>query len=65
MPKSAHAFTLKEIKAITGNNKTLIGRGGFGPVYYGKLADGKEVAVKVRATDSKQGYSEFLNEVRC
>ncbi|KAG6550620.1 hypothetical protein Mapa_007873 [Marchantia paleacea] len=64
LPKSAHAFTLKEIKAITGNNKTLIGKGGFGPVYYGKLADGKEVAVKVRATDSKQGAGEFLNEVR-
>ncbi|KAG6544955.1 hypothetical protein Mapa_013647 [Marchantia paleacea] len=64
MPKSAKAFTLKQIKRITENNKTLIGKGGFGPVYYGKLSDGKEVAVKIRSTDSKQGAGEFLNEVR-
>ncbi|KAG6556926.1 hypothetical protein Mapa_001341 [Marchantia paleacea] len=64
MPKSAQSFSMKEIKAITNNFKTLIGKGGFGPVYYGKLPDGKEVAVKVRATDSKQGADEFLNEVR-
>ncbi|KAG6540963.1 hypothetical protein Mapa_017633 [Marchantia paleacea] len=64
MPRSAQSFSLKEIKAITHNYKTLIGKGGFGPVYYGKLPDGKEVAVKVRASDSKQGADEFLNEVR-
>ncbi|KAG6554619.1 hypothetical protein Mapa_003637 [Marchantia paleacea] len=64
MPKSAKSFSLKDIKTITGNYKTLIGKGGFGPVYYGKLSDGKEVAVKVRAADSKQGVGEFLNEVR-
>ncbi|KAG6540962.1 hypothetical protein Mapa_017632 [Marchantia paleacea] len=64
MPKSALSFSLKEIKAITNNYKTLIGKGGFGPVYHGKLPDGEEVAVKVRATDSKQGADEFLNEVR-
>ncbi|OAE34468.1 hypothetical protein AXG93_3472s1030 [Marchantia polymorpha subsp. ruderalis] len=64
MPSSAQSFSLKEIKAITQNYKTLIGKGGFGPVYYGKLPDGKEVAVKVRASDSKQGADEFLNEVR-
>ncbi|OAE26878.1 hypothetical protein AXG93_4360s1330 [Marchantia polymorpha subsp. ruderalis] len=64
MPKSAKAFTLKQIKEITENKKTLIGKGGFGTVYYGKLSDGKEVAVKIRAPDSKQGTIEFLNEVR-
>ncbi|KAG6554650.1 hypothetical protein Mapa_003668 [Marchantia paleacea] len=64
MPKSAQSFTLKEVKAITQNFKTLIGKGGFGPVYHGKLPNGKEVAVKVRATDSSQGADEFLNEVR-
>ncbi|KAG6554618.1 hypothetical protein Mapa_003636 [Marchantia paleacea] len=64
MPKSAKAFTLKDIRCITSNNRTLIGKGGFGPVYYGKLVNGKEVAVKVRAADSNQGVMEFLNEVR-
>ncbi|OAE34465.1 hypothetical protein AXG93_3472s1000 [Marchantia polymorpha subsp. ruderalis] len=64
MPESAQSFTLKEIKAITNDYKTVIGKGGFGPVYLGRLPDGKEVAVKVRASDSKQGADEFLNEVR-
>ncbi|OAE34469.1 hypothetical protein AXG93_3472s1040 [Marchantia polymorpha subsp. ruderalis] len=64
MPEAAKSFSLKEIKAITQNHKRVIGKGGFGPVYFGKLVDGKEVAVKVRATDSKQGAEEFLNEVR-
>lgn len=63
MPEAAKSFSLKEIKAITQNHKRVIGKGGFGPVYFGKLVDGKEVAVKVRATDSKQGAEEFLNEV--
>ncbi|OAE28664.1 hypothetical protein AXG93_2865s1050 [Marchantia polymorpha subsp. ruderalis] len=64
MPKSAKFFRLKDIKKMTCNYKTLIGKGGFGSVYHGKLSDGKEVAVKVRAADSKQGVGEFLNEVR-
>ncbi|OAE32100.1 hypothetical protein AXG93_4202s1020 [Marchantia polymorpha subsp. ruderalis] len=64
MPKSAQSFTFKEVKTITSNFKTSIGKGGFGDVYYGKLPDGKEVAVKVRASNSSQGADEFLNEVR-
>ncbi|KAL3697589.1 hypothetical protein R1sor_011665 [Riccia sorocarpa] len=64
MPQSVHGFTRKQLKALTENYKTRIGKGGFGSVYYGKLADGKEVAVKVRKSDSKQGSDEFLNEVR-
>ncbi|KAG6555621.1 hypothetical protein Mapa_002856 [Marchantia paleacea] len=64
MPKSVQAFTLKQIKLITERNQNFIAKGGFGNVYRGKLVDGREVAVKVRATDSKQGDREFLNEVR-
>ncbi|KAG6545159.1 hypothetical protein Mapa_013424 [Marchantia paleacea] len=41
IPKSALSFSLKEIKAITNNYKTLIGKGGFGSVYRGKLPDGE------------------------
>ncbi|BBN07993.1 hypothetical protein MPTK1_4g07920 [Marchantia polymorpha subsp. ruderalis] len=64
IPKTATGFTWKEIKSMTSDNKTLIGKGGFGAVYYGKLMDGEEVAVKIRSADSKQGSAEFLNEVR-
>jgi hypothetical protein len=32
-------------------------------VYYGKLEDGREVAVKIFYVKSSQGPSEFFNEV--
>ncbi|XP_047319061.1 G-type lectin S-receptor-like serine/threonine-protein kinase SD1-1 [Impatiens glandulifera] len=40
-----------------------IGQGGFGPVYKGELADGKEIAVKRLSQGSGQGLEEFKNEV--
>lgn len=40
-----------------------IGSGGFGVVYYGKLKDEKEIAVKVLGSNSYQGKREFSNEV--
>ncbi|KAJ0983583.1 hypothetical protein J5N97_011838 [Dioscorea zingiberensis] len=40
-----------------------LGEGGFGPVYKGQLADGKEIAVKRLAKTSVQGSDEFKNEV--
>jgi hypothetical protein len=33
-------------------------------VYYGRLPDGQEIAVKVLDKKSVQGSSEFLNEVQ-
>jgi hypothetical protein len=41
----------------------MIGKGGFGPVYYGKLEDGQDVAIKELDVQSTQGPSEFFNEV--
>ncbi|XP_031738212.1 G-type lectin S-receptor-like serine/threonine-protein kinase At1g11330 isoform X2 [Cucumis sativus] len=41
-----------------------LGQGGFGPVYKGKLLNGQEIAVKRLSRASKQGYEEFINEVR-
>ncbi|KAL9668183.1 hypothetical protein QQ045_002558 [Rhodiola kirilowii] len=42
-----------------------LGEGGYGPVYKGVLEGGREVAVKRLSLDSKQGYDEFKNEVKC
>ncbi|XP_072953940.1 probable LRR receptor-like serine/threonine-protein kinase At1g67720 [Typha angustifolia] len=61
--ESAHRYALLEIEDATGKFEKRIGSGGFGIVYYGKLADGKEIAVKVLTNDSYQGIREFLNEV--
>lgn len=52
---------------LTATNKfadtNKLGEGGFGPVYKGKLLDGKEIAVKRLSMRSSQGIEEFKNEV--
>ncbi|XP_073148897.1 probable LRR receptor-like serine/threonine-protein kinase At1g67720 isoform X2 [Henckelia pumila] len=62
-PDSVYCFKLSDIKASTNNFNRKIGSGGFGIVYYGRLNDGKEIAVKVLTNDSYQGKKEFSNEV--
>ncbi|CAK9212176.1 unnamed protein product [Sphagnum troendelagicum] len=59
----ANPYSLAHITIATDNFKIQIGKGGFGPVYYGKFEDGQEVAVKVLDVKSSQGPSEFFNEV--
>lgn len=54
---------LAEIEEATKGFEKKIGSGGFGVVYYGKLKDGKEIAVKVLTNNSYQGKREFSNEV--
>ncbi|KAL2660411.1 hypothetical protein AAZV13_03G139500 [Glycine max] len=61
--EAAHCFSFPEIENATNNFETKIGSGGFGIVYYGKLKDGKEIAVKVLTSNSYQGKREFSNEV--
>ncbi|XP_068665248.1 probable LRR receptor-like serine/threonine-protein kinase At5g48740 isoform X2 [Aristolochia californica] len=56
-------FSYKEIKVATNNFKDVIGQGGFGSVYLGKLPDGKLVAVKVRFDKTQLGADSFINEV--
>ncbi|URE48144.1 receptor-like serine threonine-protein kinase [Musa troglodytarum] len=42
-----HRFTYDELKAITNNFDLVLGKGGFGNVYHGRLHDGTELAVKL------------------
>ncbi|XP_010267807.1 PREDICTED: cysteine-rich receptor-like protein kinase 10 [Nelumbo nucifera] len=58
-------FKLDTIEAATAkfSNANKLGEGGFGPVYKGKLLDGKEIAVKRLSNNSRQGIQEFKNEV--
>ncbi|KAK4720615.1 hypothetical protein R3W88_010848 [Solanum pinnatisectum] len=58
-------FSLDTIANATSqfNEDNKLGQGGFGPVYKGKLEDGKEIAVKRLSKASKQGLEEFMNEV--
>lgn len=51
------------MQKATCNFTTLIGQGAFGPVYKAQMSTGETVAVKVLATDSKQGEKEFQTEV--
>ncbi|XP_056176537.1 probable LRR receptor-like serine/threonine-protein kinase At1g05700 [Syzygium oleosum] len=63
LSKNRH-FTFTEVTKITDNFTTVIGEGGFGKVYFGKLDDGTEVAVKMLSQSSKQGYKEFHTEAQ-
>ncbi|KAF7804493.1 putative LRR receptor-like serine/threonine-protein kinase [Senna tora] len=61
--EAARCFSLSELENATSNFGKKIGSGGFGVVYYGKLRDGTEIAVKVLTNDSCQVKREFSNEV--
>ncbi|KAB2049146.1 hypothetical protein F383_27465 [Gossypium arboreum] len=56
-------YSYKDLQKATHNFTTLIGQGAFGPVYKAQMSTGETVAVKVLATDSKQGEKEFQTEV--
>ncbi|KAL7220377.1 hypothetical protein ACSBR2_013291 [Camellia fascicularis] len=61
--EAAHCFALSELEDATKKFEKKVGSGGFGVVYYGKLKDGNEIAVKVLTSNSYQGKREFSNEV--
>ncbi|CAK9174338.1 unnamed protein product [Ilex paraguariensis] len=45
------------------SDSNMLGKGGFGNVYKGRLSNGQEIAVKRLSMNSKQGDLEFKNEV--
>ncbi|XP_057435164.1 probable serine/threonine-protein kinase PBL21 isoform X2 [Lotus japonicus] len=62
---AAASFGFRELADATRNFKeaNLIGEGGFGKVYKGRLTTGEAVAVKQLSHDGRQGFQEFVMEV--
>ncbi|KAL0399287.1 UNVERIFIED_CONTAM: Calcium/calmodulin-regulated receptor-like kinase [Sesamum radiatum] len=56
-------YSYKDLQKATCNFTTLIGQGAYGPVYKAQMSTGETVAVKMLASDSKQGEKEFQTEV--
>ncbi|KAG8042843.1 hypothetical protein GUJ93_ZPchr0088g33647 [Zizania palustris] len=58
-------FSYAELKLATNNfsSQNILGEGGYGPVYKGKLPDGRDIAVKQLSQSSHQGKSQFVAEV--
>ncbi|KAL9462125.1 hypothetical protein AB3S75_000178 [Citrus x aurantiifolia] len=60
-------FSLRELQVATDgfSNKNILGRGGFGKVYKGRLADGKLVAVKrLKEERTSGGELQFQTEMK-
>ncbi|KAJ0687940.1 putative protein kinase RLK-Pelle-WAK-LRK10L-1 family [Helianthus annuus] len=62
----AQVFTYEELEVATDNfnDSRQLGDGGFGAVYFGKLLDGREVAVKRLYENNFKRVEQFINEVR-
>eukprot|EP00257_Ricinus_communis_P026734 XP_025014148.1 LEAF RUST 10 DISEASE-RESISTANCE LOCUS RECEPTOR-LIKE PROTEIN KINASE-like 1.2 isoform X3 [Ricinus communis] len=60
-----HLFTYAELEQATNNFDSAkeLGEGGFGTVYYGKLRDGRTVAVKRLYENNFKRVEQFMNEV--
>ncbi|AQK46208.1 Putative leucine-rich repeat receptor-like protein kinase family protein [Zea mays] len=60
-----NVFVYGELRTATENfsSNNLLGEGGYGSVYKGKLADGRVVAVKQLSETSHQGKQQFAAEI--
>ncbi|KAL9859774.1 putative LRR receptor-like serine/threonine-protein kinaseRLK-Pelle-LRR-I-1 family [Arabidopsis thaliana] len=56
-------FTYAEVLTMTNNFQKILGKGGFGIVYYGSVNGTEQVAVKMLSHSSAQGYKQFKAEV--
>lgn len=55
-------YSYSDVLRITNNFERMLGEGGFGRVYYGKI-ENTEVSVKMLSPQSVQGYRQFQAEV--
>ncbi|KAL0909426.1 hypothetical protein M5K25_020296 [Dendrobium thyrsiflorum] len=60
-----NTFSYSELRTATEdfNQSNFLGEGGFGPVFKGKLHDGRMVAVKQLSLASQQGERQFTAEI--
>ncbi|KAL1833547.1 hypothetical protein ACET3Z_003198 [Daucus carota] len=58
-------YDFDAVKSATNNfsPENVLGKGGFGVVYKGRLSDGREIAVKRLLQNATQGELEFKNEI--
>ena len=61
LEKKRQQFTNAEVVLMTNNFERILGKGGFGMVYYGVLDD-TQVAVKMISPSAVQGYHQFQAE---
>ncbi|KAG8366643.1 hypothetical protein BUALT_Bualt17G0101000 [Buddleja alternifolia] len=59
-------FSYTELEKATNNfdSSKELGDGGFGTVYYGKLKDGREVAIKRLYEHNYKRVEQFMNEIK-
>ncbi|KAL1318494.1 hypothetical protein AAHE18_15G209800 [Arachis hypogaea] len=61
-----HAFKIfhhAELEEATKHFDTCLGKGGFATVYYGKLKDGREIAVKHFHNEIEKSINQFMKEI--
>ncbi|KAI9159625.1 hypothetical protein LWI28_000346 [Acer negundo] len=63
LEQNKQQFTYSNVLKMTNNFERVLGKGGFGTVYYGRLDD-TEVAVKMLSQSSAQGFKQFQSEVK-